>query len=92
MSITGLSLRVHPDVVDAELDDGEVALLHLESKMYYSLNATAARIWIYLRQGLPVDQVCRRLQQEFGLDSARAERSVGSLIADLTRYRLLQQR
>ena len=38
-------VRLHPEVVDTELDEGEVVLLHLESKMYYSLNPTGQRIW-----------------------------------------------
>jgi coenzyme PQQ synthesis protein D (PqqD) len=38
-------VRLHSEVVDIKLDDGEVVLLHLESKMYYSLNPTGERIW-----------------------------------------------
>jgi hypothetical protein len=45
-------IRLHPDVVDTELDNGEMVLLHLESKTYYSLNLTAMRIWQGLKRQL----------------------------------------
>ena len=41
----------HPEVVDTELDRGEVVLLHLESTTYYSLNPTGGRIWQGLKRG-----------------------------------------
>ena len=34
-------LRANPDVVDTKLE-GEVVLLHLKSKIYYSLNLTGS--------------------------------------------------
>ncbi len=45
-------IRPHSQVVDTKLDEGEVVLLHLESKMYYSLNPTGERIWQGLKEGL----------------------------------------
>ena len=44
-------IRPHSQVVDTKLDEGEVVLLHLESKMYYSLNPTGERIWQGLKEG-----------------------------------------
>ena len=38
-------IRPHAEVVDTKLDDGEVVLLHLDNKTYYSLNPTGERIW-----------------------------------------------
>jgi hypothetical protein len=44
-------IRLHPRVVDTKLDEGEVVLLHLESRIYYSLNLTGERIWHGLKEG-----------------------------------------
>jgi Coenzyme PQQ synthesis protein D (PqqD) len=59
----GLEQRVypHPQVVD----EGEVVLLHLDSKTYYSLNLTGERIWQGLKEGLTLKEISRRLQGEF---------------------------
>jgi len=86
-----LQLRTDPDVVDTALDEGEIALLHLGSKMYYSLNGTGARIWSGLKQGLSVDAMCHRLEEEFGLDPEHAERSVAAFVDELLRHRLIQR-
>ena len=48
-----LDTRVQPDneVVDTELEGGEMVLLHLQTKHYYSLNVTGIRIWQALKGG-----------------------------------------
>ena len=46
-------VRPHAQVVDTKLDDGEIVLLHLDSKTYYSLNPTGERIWHGLTASLP---------------------------------------
>jgi len=83
-------LRPHSQVVDTKLDEGEVVLLHLESKTYYSLNLTGERIWESLKQGLTLNEISRRLQEEFDVDAERADRSVVDLVSELCEQRLAQ--
>ena len=51
MTTLDQKLRLHPDVVDTKLDEDEIVLLHLKSKLYYSLNLTGGRIWQGLKDG-----------------------------------------
>jgi len=44
-------VRPHPEVVDTTLAEGDVVLLHVESKTHYSLNLTGQRIWQGLKEG-----------------------------------------
>jgi hypothetical protein len=83
-------VQVHPEVVDTALDTGEIVLLHLESATYYSLNVTGARIWQGMQQGLTLQAISHRLQTEFAVDAARADRSVLRLLEELTHQRLVQ--
>jgi hypothetical protein len=83
-------LRPHPDAVDTELDGDEVALLHLESKSYYSLNRTGMRIWQGLKRGLSLREISRLLQDEFRVDAAVADRSVLELVGNLAEQNLVQ--
>jgi Coenzyme PQQ synthesis protein D (PqqD) len=82
--------RPHPEVVDTELEEQEVVLLHLESMRYYSLNLTGMRIWQGLKQGLSLQEISRQLQAEFEVEADRAERSVLALIAELCEQQLVQ--
>jgi hypothetical protein len=84
-------VRPDPDVVDTEIDEGEVALLHLGAKTYFSLNRTGARIWSHLKQGLSLDEVSNRLQAEFDVDREHADRSVNRLVEELIRNNLAQR-
>jgi hypothetical protein len=85
------TLRPDPEVVDTDIDEGEVALLHLGTKTYFSLNVTGARIWRYLKDGLSLEEVSRRLQEEFEVDAAQADRSVSQLVEELLRHSLAQR-
>jgi len=83
-------LRPHPDVVDTDLDGGETALLHLETRTYFSLNATGSRIWQGLKEGLSLAEVSRRLQKEFRIDAEGADASVLRVAAELAEAKLVQ--
>jgi hypothetical protein len=83
-------VQPHPEVVDTELEEGETVLLHLESKTYYSLNITGTRIWQGLKQGLPLEEISRRLQAEFAVEAERANRSVLTLVHELSQQKLVQ--
>jgi Coenzyme PQQ synthesis protein D (PqqD) len=83
-------VKPHAEVVDTKLDEGEVVLLHLESKTYYSLNPTGERIWRGLKEGLSLRQISRRLQEEFDVDADRADRSVVDLVDELIEQNLVQ--
>ena len=75
-------------VSSTAIDEQETALLHLGTHTYFSLNVTGARIWQHLKAGLSVTEVSARLQQEFAVDSARAEQSVLRLVEELVHHRL----
>jgi hypothetical protein len=81
-------VRPHTEVVDTVLDDGEIVLLHLESKTYYSLNPTGERIWRGLKEGLNLREISRRLQVEFDVVADEADRSVLDLVNELCEQKL----
>jgi hypothetical protein len=83
-------LRPHPEVVDTELEEGEVVLLQLQSKTYYSLNLTGARIWQGVKQGVTLQEISRRLQAEFEVNEEQANRSVLDLVTELSQQQLVQ--
>ena len=90
MTMLDDKVRPHAQVVDTKLDGGEVVLLHLDSKTYYSLNLTGQRIWQGLKEGLSLREVSRRLQEEFDVDGESADRSVLDLVDDLSRHKLVR--
>jgi coenzyme PQQ synthesis protein D (PqqD) len=81
-------VRPHAQVVDTKLEDGEVVLLHLDSKTYYSLNPTGERIWQGLKEGLLLREISRCLQEEFDVDEDTAARSVLDLVRELCEQNL----
>ena len=83
-------IRTHPDVVDTQLEGEETVLLHLQSKLYFSLNSTGTRVWQGLKENLTLRQISMRLQNEFEVDAVRAERSVLDLVAELCQEHLAE--
>lgn len=88
MSNLDQQIRLHPEVVDTKLYDGEIVLLHLESKTYYSLNPTGERIWQGLKDGLSLRNISGRLQEEFDVDEESANQSVLDLVNELCEQHL----
>jgi hypothetical protein len=82
-------VQPHSEVVDTKLDEGEVVLLHLESKLYYSLNVTGERVWQGLKEGLTLTEISQRLQKEFDVNAERADSSVAELINELSQQKLV---
>ena len=62
------------DVIVTELD-GEAVLLNLDTKLYFSLNATGVRIWKLLAEGLTLGQIGDRL-----FHALLVERDVDSMV------------
>ncbi len=87
-----LNHKVRPDsdVVLTELENKEAVLLHLKTKMYYSLNETGLRIWQLLNDGLTLNEISERLQQEFDVTPERAKESVVNLIDELITEKLVE--
>ena len=67
--------KIRDDVLAAHLE-GEAVLLDLETKRYFRLNATAARIWKGLEQSLEPSQIVDALVDEFAVDAATARAEV----------------
>ncbi len=84
-------VRPHPEVVDTELEGEGAVLLHLENQIYFSLNETGTLIWKAMKQGLTLQEICHRLQEEFHVGKDQAEQSVLALTRDLAQQKLVQK-
>jgi hypothetical protein len=76
------------DVIVTELD-GEAVLLNLETKLYFSLNATGVAIWKLLDEGLTLGQIGERLFQEYDVTPEKAQQSVLDLVGQLNDEKLV---
>lgn len=89
MTIGPLNVQLHPDVVDTELEGQETVLLHLHTKLYFSLNATGTLIWQELKRGSRLAAIRQRLQDVFEVDAERADASILALVDELERHGLI---
>lgn len=87
MGPTGMSEtpthRVPEDVLAAHLD-GEAVLLHMDTKNYYRLNATAAHVFRGLERGLGREALLDGLCAEFEVEREVAAGELDRLLADLS--------
>ena len=76
------------DVIVTELD-GEAVLLNLDTKLYFSLNATGVAIWKLLDEGLTLGQIGERLFQEYDVTPEKAQQCVIDLVDQLNDEKLV---
>lgn len=83
-------VKPDPDVVITELEGKEAVLLHLGTKMYFTLNETGLRIWQMLTNGLTPEGINERLSSEFDVSLEKARESVLNLVNELIREKLVK--
>ena len=78
----GTRYSVPGDVLAAHLE-GEAVLLHMDTKEYFRLNATAACVWKGLERGLDrqglVDELCANFEVEPEAAAAELDRLLREL-------------
>ena len=74
--------RIRDDILTAQLQ-GEAVLLDLQTKRYYRLNATGARIWKGVQDLLPPHEIVDALVREFEVDRATAQAETERALEDL---------
>lgn len=75
--------QAKPEVVFTRLDESQAALLHLETKRYYSLNETASRLWELLAEPQDLATLCEVLQKEFDTSVNELQASVRRFLEEL---------
>ena len=78
-----------PDQVLTAQLEGEAVLLDLQTKSYYRLNATAARIWKGVEDRLEPSQIVNVLMDEFAVARATAQAETERTLRDLQARGLL---
>ncbi len=88
---TNTILKPHPAVVFTPLSDHEAVLLHMESKLYYSLNRMGHYMWQLLdHEMIDAGQLANRLTQQYGISEKQATDDVSSFLKNLRSESLIQ--
>lgn len=81
--------RPTPDALLATLSDGAV-VLDIQTKKYFSLNETGARIWALVREGVDTDGIISTLTDEYDASRGDVEDAVTSLLESLLGEKLIE--
>ncbi len=92
-------LRPNPQVVLTEMRDGTAVLLHMDTRFYFTLNATGVFVWKLLaskregegegRRGWDRASLATEITREFEVDLATATSDLSSLLEVLRAEELL---
>jgi hypothetical protein len=82
--------RRHPAVVATELS-GEIVALHLDSKRYYTLNATASCVWRAMSEEADVPSLVAAVTSAFEVTETEASGHVVQLIEEMLVMRLVER-
>ena len=83
-----MDYTVSDDVLTAHLE-GEAVLLHMDTKNYFRLNATAAVLWKGMERGLDREALLDDLLAHFDVDRATATAELDRLLGELSARGLL---
>ena len=75
---------LHPKCLLTELDDGTGVVLHLDTKLYYTLNETGVFVWKELDASpRGTDGLVARLTESFEVEPARARADLSAVLRTL---------
>ena len=83
-------ILLRDEVLFADLDWGEGAILNLRDGIYYGLNPVATRIWHLIEEGKRVSEIGDLLLTEFSVESDRLTRDLIELIEQLAGFDLVE--
>jgi len=84
-------IKQHEKCLLTELADGTGVLLHLETKFYFTLNATGVAVWKAVGAGARTElDVAQRLCEEFEVDPETARADLAGLLAMMLNEGLLR--
>lgn len=76
-------IEVSPSVSSVSPEDGTVVLLDGETKTYYTLNETAARIWTLLNNASSLEDMTSAISAEYTISPSRAEVQIDRFLKEL---------
>jgi len=79
-----------PQVVSRRLED-QLVLVHLGTSRVYALNRTAARFWAHLISGGDLDEITRRMTDEFDVEAEALAREIERLVGSLRTEQLVHE-
>ena len=85
------AVRRRADIVWRRLDGGAVGL-DLGTSRYFSLNGSAAELWVLLCDYREPEALVDHLVDRFGIDPARATSDVERFLSELARWDLMEER
>lgn len=78
-----------PRVILTEMPDGTGLLLHLDTKFYFTLNATGVFVWKQLAEGGSFALLVEELTRRFEVDLDAARQDTTALLEELRREGLV---
>jgi hypothetical protein len=76
------------DLVEADIDNDKV-MMHVDSGLYFGLDAVAARVWELLEQPLSINELVDSLTQEFDVEADQCRSDIESFITKLQENKLI---
>jgi hypothetical protein len=81
-------MQINSSVYAAPLNDG-LALLNVETGIYFGLDPVGASIWELLNEGMSLSGIAERLVQEYDVEREVLETDIAALVATLQEHGLV---
>jgi hypothetical protein len=84
--------EIHPKCLFTELHDGTGVVLHLDTKIYYTLNETGVFVWKEIESSpSSSDALVARVAENFDVEPAHAKSDIDALLGTLVAEGLVQR-
>lgn len=75
-------LRQNPELIAADMD-GEKVMMSIADGKYYGINQVGSRIWELLESPASVEEICRKITDEFEVEESQCRSDLNKFLEDL---------
>ncbi len=79
-----------PDILQASLGEGEIALLSAEASKYFGLEGTASAVWNLLEKEQSLQSLCDAMTESYDVPADVCARDAAAFVAELIEHDLIR--
>ncbi len=79
-----------PEIIQASLGEGEIALLSAEASKYFGLEGPASAVWKLLEKEQSLQSLCDALTESYDVSADVCARDAAAFVAELIEHDLIR--
>lgn len=85
------TVTINSDIIASRNNDGSIVAMKADdTDLFYKITGVATQVWHYLEEGQQVDEIIKKIAEEFSAEEEKVRSDVDAFIKDLKNFGILE--